>query len=440
MKKRTFIVLGVLALFVAPAFAQDHGGGESGGGCGDVLGDLIHIQRDATTGQPILAQRYIEMPEKLPGYGWGYCPIAVDAAGNELAFAPLSCDVAEADLGKVVEVDYFGRLSGGRTKERNIRMHFDEVITNIKEATLVDRDEGGRLKLQFCTTTVPVTCEWTTVDSPMENGALYHRIMKYGHIGTGAKEEDLWAHGDPAAGTQYHPALTTADYAKFVGALKSLVPANEGCAAEMAADCGPEPLEQEDFILAASFLGAAANKDGRITVDLVQYMNRILKITKNTTGDPSGGSWPTFDTLPALVRDCWPEDWPDPQVSEADPQEPAYSTTCTTAAADPVRTPNYELFTAVQEKFVDFGAITGYERGAWRTYTMTLLNGPSGAAFTVDKKVVLMNWLHYINGAPPAVPPADIKGFVAATSDALRSIQLIHNYAIPDPLWNFKKP
>jgi hypothetical protein len=253
-------------------------------------------------------------------------------------------------------------------------------------------------------------------------------------------EEDLWAHGDPAAGTQYHPALGAADYAKFVGPLKSLLPTDPVCATDGATDCLPEPLVQEDFILAGSFLGGAANKDGKITVDLVQYMNRILKITKNTTMDPSGGSWPTTDTLPALVRDCWAEDRDDPpQPAENEtPVDPTYDA-CSIVPAS-ASLPNYGDFTVAKELFVDFGALASYSRGAWRNYTMTLLRGPVGSAFVIDKKVLLMDWLRYANGAPPAVPPANVGGFVAATSDALRSVELIHNYAIPDPLWDFKKP
>ena len=100
---------GALALAV-PATAQDHGVG-----CGDVFGDLIHILRDAETGQPILAQRWIELPGEVQGYGWGYCPIAVDAAGNEIGFLPYTCDAVNPVA--VVAVDYFGRLNGGRTKE-----------------------------------------------------------------------------------------------------------------------------------------------------------------------------------------------------------------------------------------------------------------------------------------------------------------------------------
>ena len=45
--------------------------------------------------------------------------------------------------------------------------------------------------------------------------ALYARLMKYGHLQTDPEEVDTFAHGDPAAGTQYHTALAAEDYAKF---------------------------------------------------------------------------------------------------------------------------------------------------------------------------------------------------------------------------------
>lgn len=44
----------------------------------------------------------------------------------------------------------------------------------------------------------------------------------------------------------------------------------------------PETLNNRDFVRAASLLAGAANKTGIVTVDLVQYMNRILKITQTT--------------------------------------------------------------------------------------------------------------------------------------------------------------
>ena len=71
----------------------------------------------------------------------------IDVDGAEIPFAPLSCDADPTQTSRLVEVDYFGRLSGGRTKERNQRMHFDEIIVNINGAEVVDVDEAGRLKL-----------------------------------------------------------------------------------------------------------------------------------------------------------------------------------------------------------------------------------------------------------------------------------------------------
>ncbi len=210
MKKTTACLVLILTALVAAPLAAQHGGeggGESGGGCGDVFGDLIHLKRDAVTGQPILAQRWIEMPKELPGYGWGYCPIAVDKNGQEIPFVALSCDPVDPTGTAVVPVDYFGRLSGGRTKERNSRMHFNEVISNIKMAGGVRLDETGRLQLGYTCTSNTQCAEWGVIDSPMENMALYTRLMKYGHFQTDPAEEDTWAHGDPAAGTQYHPAL-----------------------------------------------------------------------------------------------------------------------------------------------------------------------------------------------------------------------------------------
>jgi hypothetical protein len=374
------------------------------------------------------------MPKELPGYGWGYCPIAVDAAGNELRFASLSCDVAEADIAKVVEVDYFGRLSGGRTKERNSRMHLNEVISNIKMAGGVRLDETGRIQLGYDCTANTACADWAVIDSPMENLAIYSRLMKYGHLQTDPAEVDLWAKGDPAAGTQYHPALDETDWAKFQPVVRHLLPGSGASFCDTAACAEPEALDARDFLTTAATLGGAANKDGKITVDLVQYMNRILKITKKTetTLAPS-------ETLPALVRDCWASS-SDPVVDEANPVEPQYDATCSTGSAN-VMLPNYDAFVDVQERFVDYSGLTGYDRTAtWGTRTAALIRPVIPAlplAFYVDGKVSVIGWLNFIN--PKLGTGHDVDGFVKASSDSLRAIQFVHNYAIPDNLgWNFR--
>ena len=448
MKKGLLCLVAGLAIVMVPApaaLAQHGGGGHGGGGgggggCGDVFGDLIHVLRDGVTGQPILAKRWIEMPKELPGYGWGYCPIAVDESGNELGFAPLSCDVAEADQERVVETDYFGRLNGGRTKERNHRMHFNEVISSLKAAEGVGMDETGRLALGYDCTTNAVgrvrRCEeWAVTDSPMESMALYTRLMKYGHFQTDPEEVDTWAHGDPALGTQYHPALGPEDWLKFTRGVRHLLPGNgradcfdednedaftAGCAA-------PSRLRQRDFVAAAAYLGGAANKTGKITVDLVQYVNRILKITLTTEATVA-----TPHTLPALVRVCTVEGDLDPESEEQ--EEPAYEDCSVEPATDTLE--NYELFPDVQELFVDFSRAV-YDRERYRSHALYVLAPAGPLAWAETDDVPLLEWLRFVNGDDPE-DAHNLDAFVAASSDTLRSIEFVHNYAVPEDLgWDF---
>ena len=418
-QKRLALLL-VLAATPALAMAQDHGsgGGESGGGCGDVLGDLVHIKRHKTTGQPILQKRTIEDKGVIVE---GFCPIPVRGNGTEIGFATLSCD--PLDPTAVVEVDYFGRLSGGRTKERNGRMHFDEVISSIKDPAVgwVTEDETGRLLLGYdC---VQSSCsDWRTVDSPMENLALYARVLKYGHLQTDPMEVDVFAHGDPAAGVQYHPALTKDDYSKFDGRIKHLLP-NPGdpgaCWLDdtlVPACAANETLDNEDFVRASSYLAGAASKTGTITPDLVQYMNRILKVARATeiTTAP-------MVTLPALIRDCGPE-----ANAEALPAT-VLGATCTTEPASPgLRAP-------ADERFVDFGSVS-YVRKTWRENKLSLLQRKDVTTWKEVSGVKLMEWLAFINPTSNG-PSTGIDGFVLATSDGLRSIEFVHNYAIPEDLW-----
>ena len=224
------ILIVVALLLLIPAAAVSKGGNGNGGGdpivvidpivdYGDVFGDLMHILRYeqydegldeyVPTGQPIFAQRWIEMPAELPGYGWGYCAIGIDEFDAEISFLPYSCDLDVGDdpeLSPVVEVDYFGRLNASRVQERNMRMHFNETITNIKQAGQLRLDSTGRLELGYESELntgeplcfvggSPLQCIWSTIDSPMENLALYRRMIKYGHLSTDPLEEDLWWHG-----------------------------------------------------------------------------------------------------------------------------------------------------------------------------------------------------------------------------------------------------
>jgi hypothetical protein len=519
-----------------------HGGSGGGGGCGDVFGDLIHILRNEQ-GQPILAQRWVELPAKVPGYGWGYCPIAISGADKqELPFLPYSCDIDPDSIDLVEEVDYFGRLNGGRTKERNNRMHFDEVISNIKAAHLVRTDAAGRLMLGYDCTYVEATknkeayykspcLEWATIDSPMEHMGLYTRIMKYGHLATDPNEVDTWAHGDPKSGTPFHVALGEEDWPKFHSSLQHLLPKNgenpEECwdydqhehfvdsdddgvwfagepfsdmddnciwekgepfsdvnlngsfdAAEEILDdngncvldefkfmcAGAEDLQNKDFVSGAVSLAAAASKTGMITTDLIQYFNRIMKTAKKTEHTVAPNN-----TLPALYRDCWTG--PDPVLDGEGPwEEDLMYGECEIEPADiPPKvdpndpdydycdfgTPNHCLFPDLQERFVDFSGFEDYEREA---DNMVLIINTSATAWelplplptpsptmeidtsdrwevTPGEGINLVTWMEAVNGEMPDsedLPGIDV--FRWATSDFLRTIEFIHNYAVPEVL------
>jgi hypothetical protein len=500
-----WVLIALAGLIMAPLAgnAQEHGSGgggsSGGGGCGDVFGDLIHILRDEATGQPVLAQRWIELPAAVQGYGWGYCPIAVyeDELGEqqEIPFLPYSCDLDTAYLEYVEEVDYFGRLNGGRTKERNNRMHFNAVISNIKAAELVRRDETGRIELGFrCRAFGRTPCaEWATIDSPMESMALYVRVMKYGHIATDPYEIDTWAHGDPKLSTQFHPALSEDDWSKFHNSVKNLLPNGgkqasvcwdrdqaewfddvdldgswdtaepffdidgdrvfdasgprpepfsdingngewddaedfeddngNGVADQFVFECAhPEQLSNRDFVDGATYLAAAANKGGIITVDLVQYMNRFLKITRKTQATAA-----TMERLTALYRDCWPagDDPPDPP-EDGPFNDPEYLTECDVVPADPLLTPDYDLYPDIQEQFMDFSGLTEYERDF---ANVNVILNDSETSWLLAIEQPLNDWVELVNGSNPG--KAGIDGFVAAGNDVLRAIEYVHNYDPP---------
>jgi len=447
------LTIAALSLLPFPAISQDHGGGgghEGGGGCGDVFGDLIHILRDPVTGQPIFAQRWIELPKDVKGYGWGYCPIAVDELGERIPFLPYSCDYDPGFADLITEVDYFGRLNGGRTKERNQRMHFDEVISNIKQAGQLRLDPTGRLEMGFGDPLKcypggdPGYCSWSTVDSPMESMALYVRLMKYGHLATDPMEVDTWAHGDPKAGIQFHPALAEADWPKFRQAgLWNLLPAPKGScwlgvAKRFNPRCAtPKSLDKADFASAAAYLGAAANKTGKITVDLVQYLNRFLKITRDTVTTEA-----TKDVLPALYEDCYSGS--NPWVEGEEPPEGTdlltdleYESSCATfaAAAGIPGWDVYDAFTNVKEMFVDFSRSQYKRKDRADVEADLILEGSASGSWILVHGDAPMRWVaEYPNPEDPT-DEVEIHNFVGAASDTLRAIEYIHNYAVPEDLF-----
>ena len=80
---------------------------------------------------------------------------------------------------------------------------------------------------------------------------------------------------------------------------------------------------------------------------------------------------------------------------------------------------------------------TNYLRSAWRDRQLEVLQPiPDTRRWQEMRGVRLMDWLSDQNGPQP-VAVTGINGFVLATSDGLRAIEFVHNYAIPEDLWDF---
>jgi hypothetical protein len=210
----------------APDYAGEKGGkSDVGGGKpsgadakkGDLFGDMYVILRD-DQGIPILSDAGFVQP--------------VDADGNPIA---LDAEGAPVDPTLATEVA-LGRLNVGLAPTKVLDRRADEVIALLNEATAISTDAAGRLVL-----TVDGVAK--TIDSPLENLALYVALVTTGSI-PGI---------DPTSG----------DYAFLTdGAITAA-----------------------DLTASAAFLAAASDKSGELTIDEVAYLDAFLGINLDGSGD-----------------------------------------------------------------------------------------------------------------------------------------------------------
>lgn len=207
---------------------------------GDIFGDMYVLLRDAN-GVPILNANGFVQPIDASGN-----VIPQDAEGNLL----------NPELAIPVEL---ARLNVGRSPLTVLASQYEEALKTINAADSISLDAAGRIVL----TKDGVT---KTIDSPLENLALYKEIMTTGTI-TG---------------------LTDAAKAKIDSSgTANLIAITDGT------------LSNADLPAAASFLGAASDKTIKVTVDTVVYMNTILGInTKTETGTISYVDYTSFSFNP----------------------------------------------------------------------------------------------------------------------------------------------
>lgn len=231
-----------------PAWAGVKGGKAGAGGRpegagskkGDLYGDLYVLIRDPVTGVAMTETIVIEgVPTVFP-LVQAYL-VNADGTTTLLPGVSIPRDPATGDLltnladGRVVTsaAVEFSRLSVSRAPSKVSSKSLTEVTSKLATATSVTFDVAGRLVINGA-----------TVDSPLENLALYQAILK-------------------AGGTLTLPTAT--------GSV-TLTLAN-----------------------AAVFLGAAADKAGKVTLDTVMYLDPIL-------GVPGAFPSTTFSFDPAIYN------------------------------------------------------------------------------------------------------------------------------------------
>ena len=248
----SFLVAAMLAC-PAAVMAQTSGGGGGGGGGSPDYGDLVVLYRDAN-GVPILsASQQVLDPDGVLVDG-GLCLQPVAAAGVDivdpvtlvsiecaktpdgLCLIPVdqySCSVLPSYASYTQEIE-FERINVARAPADVMARQLEDVLIGLSTADCIQLDPAGRLLYQ----TLDINDSdgdgdskeyfTKTVDSPLQNLAIYKELILKGQL------------GDPTI--------------------------------EL-----PQPFDAYGFLdTAAKALGAAGSKEGSVNVDLVVYLNQIM--------------------------------------------------------------------------------------------------------------------------------------------------------------------
>jgi len=224
--RQLFILLGAFLIgtvgLTGTTFAQGGGGGGGGGGAVPPdYGDLIVLYRDVT-GVPILDTSSCQQPIAFPA-NVGCPDEGLIDLGDALVVPTDSATCAILpDYATCVEEADFGRTNLSRATDKVLASQLDDVIVNLAIADCTSLDPAGRMVYSRYVGDELMT---GTIDSPLQNLAVYKQLMRSGDIGV-----DL-----PQGAT----ALDTA----------------------------------------ARGFGAAMDKAGAVNIDLLVYLNEIMGLT-----------------------------------------------------------------------------------------------------------------------------------------------------------------
>lgn len=231
-------------------------------------------------------------------------------------------DIYWIDLVQEVE---FGRLNLGRAPDAVLHQSFDEAISAINNADAIWLDASGRMVLRTRVYDEFMTDEYgdpllleiveKAIDSPKENLALYNKLIKDGHLITPADDRepiDASVNGgiptwkaielEDGPSSALRPTIDVAKMIEFgLGHLVDAQNTNtyytytDEAGSLIVSEAPCDGCEQwygiqtrsdmdvcagSDFDFTASFLAAAADKTGTMTVDKIVYLNSIMGINK----------------------------------------------------------------------------------------------------------------------------------------------------------------
>ena len=443
MLKKTVVFIMILAMVLALASVSvvgakgpgpgggggGGGGGKGGGGgggdvpdTGTLYGDLYVILRDVN-GVPIFDANGCIQP--ISAVDGGTLEI-YDSTGTEVLFEttaiagePFSlafytdatieldveCELTEEMADWVMTVD-FGRLNMGRAPVSVIAHAFDEAINKMNTAEEISLDPAGRLVLTFADESVK------TIDAPAENLALYIAMMTEGDwytedttpIVNGGPPEGVGPAEGDGPSTEPRPVLNET----AIGLLGALGFTNLGEPYDGAIGAGD--LNNQELLLAASLLAAAADKTGSITLDKVVYINFIYGI--NQLGTLNDGQ--------AEPKNYF--DFGDFGYNRGLTYQNRGGTECSGDGTSFVWVLQPEV--GVDNHFVT----TCMDLVTYAVDPEGLYNQGNSVRYT------------YMTESYTTVPltydfDSNVRGFAQAADDALQVIEYIHNYKVPEDLY-----
>lgn len=357
------------------------GGGNGGGGNGSPpvdFGDLVKLYRDVN-GVPHLTADSCVQPLPSAACDTNVCTLvdSVPSGTPVVPVDPATCAVTAECAACTEEVD-FGRINEARSPAAVFDSQLADVVVSLATADCVSLDPAGRLVAStYDDTTLDNLAK--TIDSPLQNLAIYRQLMLTGAIGDPADPIDL--------------------------------PGNDSM-----------------YDTAARGLGAASDKSGGVDVDLVAYLNQIMGLSDPATPTVLGKLCidvkEEVQGVVQLVQKCFLNYGPD-------------LTTPLGADYQYTRADNF----STSESSLPFEAYIpeGAPNDGWFEYMRVL--DPTVPTFTIQRGPILdalfclvdpdSNGLCDPNSIDPGFTDGNAGGFAQAADDTRRVIAYMHENQVP---------